>query len=181
VPPYARTVGTPAHRSYLSTRRRPWRLGALLSGSSTGWSRPPRSGGAGASQGLGEQRISDSTIAPNSRARRRLPRSKLPAATGSPAMTSGAAHTSPLLCQVTTEWSLGSQGRCAAAIADSESAPVTGSGRHPRIHLWTRTPSRPAMQLSDWWPKNTNLSYPRRWRRCSRDRERVNDVGRNPP
>ena len=68
----------------------PGRFGALLFGSSTGWSRPPRSDGAGTSQGQGEQRIPGPTIVPNSRARRRLRRSKLPGETGSPAMTSGA-------------------------------------------------------------------------------------------
>jgi hypothetical protein len=96
---------------------------ALLFGSSTGWSPPPRSDGGGTSQIQGEQRIPGPTIVPNSRARRRLQRSKLPAATGSPAMTSGAADPSPQLRHATTKQSLTSQGRCAAAIAHSQSAP----------------------------------------------------------
>jgi hypothetical protein len=79
------------------------RLPDLLFGSSTGWSRPPRSDGAGTSQVQGEERIPGPTIVPNCRARRRLRQSTLPAATGSPAMTSGAADPSPPLCHATTK------------------------------------------------------------------------------
>jgi hypothetical protein len=67
--------------------------------SSTAWSRPPRSDGAGTSRRQGEQRIPSPTIVPNSRVRRRLRRSKLPAVIGSPATTSGAAGPNPLCCQ----------------------------------------------------------------------------------
>jgi hypothetical protein len=58
---------------------------------------PPRSGGAGTSQGLGGRRMPVPTSVPWRRAQRRSRRSKLPVGAGSQATTSGAVDPSSLL------------------------------------------------------------------------------------